>query len=89
MGIACGAGLMVADLYALRRLVVEALGGGGRWAPLWSFLLLAKFAVFLGLAYALLRHTPMDVLAFGGGALLIVAVTVVVAAWPQRRVSEG
>ena len=76
-GVAAGAGLMALNFYVLRRLALLIFGGGGIKVMIATVLLGVKLALFLGAGFLLLKYLPVNIVAFGLGALAVVLTTLV------------
>jgi hypothetical protein len=79
-----GGAVMAANVWLMRqltdRLLVRAAGRPGMVVAL----VLAKFSLFIGLLMLLFWRVPLDAVAFGIGASLLLVATVVTALRPQR-----
>jgi hypothetical protein len=70
IGIACGAALATANLWAFARVVSAFLSGGGRSAP-WAVVAVVKMLALLAVAYALMKRGIAPPIALGLGYLAL------------------
>jgi hypothetical protein len=76
LGFLAGAGLMALNLFVLRRLTGFILTGTPKKVGVAVFLLVVKLGLFFTAVWLAMTYLPMNALAFGVGAgLIILAVT--------------
>jgi len=74
-----GGGVMGANFWLMRQLAGRLFTGGGRRPEVVLVLMLLKFSLFLGLLGLLFWRVPLDPLAFGVGASILLIACVVAA----------